>query len=133
MQQLLHPLPYEVPFSVSVLLPSSCVRSYVHYGDCSATCDPSIDTFKVEYLVGPCAALALIFNYKFEVSEILWAFSIYLEAVAIFPQLFLMQRTGEAETITTHYLAALGIYRLLYIPNWIYKSVAVLFFDVVGH
>lgn len=100
---------------------SSCYILYLMRYRFRATCDPSIDTFKVEYLVGPCAALALIFNYKFEVSEILWAFSIYLEAVAIFPQLFLMQRTGEAETITTHYLAALGIYRLLYIPNWIYK------------
>jgi len=33
----------------------------------------------------------------------------------------MLQRTGEAETITTHYLAALGTYRALYIPNWIYR------------
>lgn len=56
-------------------------------------------------------------------TEILWTFSIYLESVAIFPQLFMLQRTGEAEMITTHYLAALGIYRALYIPNWIYRYV----------
>ena len=37
----------------------------------------------------------------------------------------MMQRTGEAETITTHYLAALGVYRALYIPNWIYRLVNV--------
>ena len=36
----------------------------------------------------------------------------------------MLQRTGEAETITTHYLAALGIYRALYIPNWIYRYFA---------
>lgn len=53
--------------------------------------------------------------------EVLWAFSIYLESVAILPQLFMLQRTGEAETITTHYLFALGAYRALYIPNWIYR------------
>lgn len=35
----------------------------------------------------------------------------------------MLQRTGEAETITTHYLAALGLYRGLYIPNWMYRSV----------
>ncbi|CEL52649.1 ER lumen protein retaining receptor OS=Drosophila melanogaster GN=KdelR PE=2 SV=1 [Rhizoctonia solani AG-1 IB] len=86
-----------------------------------STTDPSIDTFKVEYLLGPSAVLALIFNYEFKFSEILWAFSIYLEAVAIFPQLFMLQRTGEAETITTHYIAALGAYRALYVPNWIYR------------
>jgi ER lumen protein retaining receptor len=53
--------------------------------------------------------------------QMLWAFSIWLEAVAILPQLFMLQRTGEAETITTHYLFALGAYRALYIPNWIYR------------
>ena len=83
--------------------------------------DPSIDTFQIEYLLGPCVLLALIFNYKFTFIEILWAFSIYLESVAILPQLFMLQRTGEAEAITTHYVAALGAYRALYIPNWIYR------------
>jgi len=85
------------------------------------THDPSIDTFRIEYLLGPSAVLALIFNYSFSPTEILWSFSIFLESVAILPQLFMLQRTGEAETITTHYLAALGIYRALYIPNWIYR------------
>ncbi|EED83913.1 predicted protein [Postia placenta Mad-698-R] len=85
------------------------------------TNDPSIDTFRVEYLVGPCVILALLFHYKFKISEILWSFSIFLESVAILPQLFMLQRTGEAETITTHYLAALGAYRAFYIPNWIYR------------
>lgn len=33
----------------------------------------------------------------------------------------MLQRTGEADTITTHYLFALGLYRALYIPNWIYR------------
>ena len=85
--------------------------------------DPSIDTFRIEYLLGPCVLLALIFNYKFSFTEILWSFSIFLESVAILPQLFLLQRTGEAEAITTHYLAALGAYRAFYIPNWIYRCV----------
>jgi len=85
------------------------------------TNDPSIDTFRIEYLLGPCAFLALIFHYRLTVSEVLWSFSIFLESVAILPQLFMLQRTGEAESITTHYLAALGAYRALYIPNWIYR------------
>ena len=72
--------------------------------------------------------LALLFHYRFTIPELLWSFSIFLEAVAILPQLFLLQRTGEAETITTHYLAALGAYRALYIPNWIYRYV-ILEFD----
>ncbi|KIY69822.1 ER lumen protein retaining receptor [Cylindrobasidium torrendii FP15055 ss-10] len=100
---------------------SSCATLYLMRYKYCPTHDPSIDTFKIEYLVGPCAILALIFNYKFSVSEVLWSFSIFLESVAILPQLFMLQRTGEAETITTHYLAALGIYRAFYIPNWIYR------------
>ncbi|PPR00081.1 hypothetical protein CVT24_008983 [Panaeolus cyanescens] len=90
------------------------------------TNDPSIDTFKVEYLVAPCLILALLFHYSFTFTEILWSFSIWVEAVAILPQLFMLQRTGEAETITTHYLAALGAYRALYIPNWIYSNETVI-------
>lgn len=77
--------------------------------------------------MGPAAVLAILFHYRNPelgvIKETLWAFSIYLEAVAILPQLFMLQRTGEAETITTHYLFALGAYRALYIPNWIYRSV----------
>jgi len=33
----------------------------------------------------------------------------------------MLTRTGEAETITTHYLFALGAYRALYILNWIWR------------
>jgi len=100
---------------------SSCYILYLMKVRFRPTQDPSIDTFRVEYLAGPSLVLALIFNYKFTFVEILWAFSIYLESVAIMPQLFMLQRTGEAETITTHYVAALGAYRALYIPNWIYR------------
>ena len=64
--------------------------------------------------------------------QILWAFSIWLESVAILPQLFMLQRTGEAETITTHYLFALGIYRALYIFNWIYRYFAESHFDPIA-
>ncbi|ETW74767.1 hypothetical protein HETIRDRAFT_482551 [Heterobasidion irregulare TC 32-1] len=100
---------------------SSCYILYLMKFKHRPTNDPSIDTFKVEYLVGPAFLLSLIFNYGFTFAEVSWAFSIFLESVAILPQLFLLQRTGEAETITTHYLAALGAYRGLYIPNWIYR------------
>lgn len=87
------------------------------------THDPNVDTFRVQYLLGGSLVLAALFPYAWTPSEILWAFSIWLESVAILPQLFLLQRTGEAETITTHYLFALGVYRGLYIPNWIYRYV----------
>ncbi|CDU22293.1 probable ERD2-ER lumen protein-retaining receptor [Sporisorium scitamineum] len=88
------------------------------------THDPAIDTIRLEYLMGPAFVLALLFHYHFDFLEVLWTFSIYLEAVAILPQLFMLQRTGEAEAITTHYIFALGAYRALYIPNWLYRYIA---------
>lgn len=63
----------------------------------------------------------MIFNYEFSIVEILWSFSLWLESVAIIPQLVVLQRTGEAQLLTTHYIFALGLYRALYIPNWIYR------------
>ena len=33
----------------------------------------------------------------------------------------MLSRTGEAETITTHYLFALGGYRTLYLFNWLWR------------
>ena len=44
----------------------------------------------------------------------------------------MLQRTGEAETITTHYLFALGAYRALYIPNWLYRYFAESYFDPIA-
>nr|CAB3489780.1 unnamed protein product [Digitaria exilis] len=52
---------------------------------------------------------------------VMWAFSIYLEAVAIFPQLVLLQRTRNIDNLTGQYVFFLGAYRVLYILNWIYR------------
>lgn len=83
--------------------------------------DKEHDSFRVVFLIGPALLLALVFNPEFSFFEILWAFSIYLEALAILPQLFLLQRTGEVETLTSHYIFALGGYRAFYLLNWIYR------------
>ncbi|KAG8713222.1 endoplasmic reticulum retention protein [Ceratobasidium sp. 395] len=50
-----------------------------------STSNPSIDTFEVPHLVGSSVVVALMFSCEFTLSEVLWAFLIYLEAVAIFP------------------------------------------------
>lgn len=114
-----------------IFLSSSAYTLYVMLNDYKPTHDPNLDTFRVSYLTGGSAVLAILFPYRYALSEILWAFSIWLESVAILPQLFMLQRTGEAETITTHYLFALGIYRALYIPNWIYRWFAEGHFDPI--
>ncbi|KXL44736.1 MAG: hypothetical protein FE78DRAFT_32396 [Acidomyces sp. 'richmondensis'] len=104
-----------------VFISSQAYIIYLMLVDFKPTHDPNQDTFKVEYLLGGAAVLGIVLPPVYRISEMLWAFSIWLESVAILPQLFMLQRTGEAETITTHYLFALGAYRALYIPNWIYR------------
>ncbi|KAI8077982.1 ER lumen protein retaining receptor [Gilbertella persicaria] len=86
-----------------------------------ATYDASLDTFRIEYLLVGSIIMGVASTYIYTVIEIFWSFSIWLESVAILPQLFMLQKTGEAETITTHYLFALGAYRTLYLFNWIYR------------
>jgi len=62
-----------------------------------------------KHLIIPCAILALILHRLwFNILECLWLFSDFLVAVTMSPQLFLWQRTGGAETLTSHYLFALG-------------------------
>ncbi|KAK9458322.1 ER lumen protein retaining receptor-domain-containing protein [Dipodascopsis uninucleata] len=96
------------------------------------THDPSIDTFKVEYLLLGSFVMSIVFTHKYTFAEVLWSFSIWLESVAILPQLFMLQRTGEGESLTVHYIFALGIYRALYIPNWIYRWLAEDFVDGIA-
>ena len=97
-----------------------------------ATYDGNHDTFRIEFLLGPAVLLALVLNHEFSIMEILWTFSIYLESVAILPQLFMVSKTGEAESITSHYLFALGSYRGLYILNWIYRYYGDGFYDIIA-
>jgi ER lumen protein retaining receptor len=40
--------------------------------------------------------------------QVLWTFSIYLEAVAIMPQLVLLQRTQNVDNLTGNYVFLLG-------------------------
>ncbi|KAI8926098.1 ER lumen protein retaining receptor-domain-containing protein [Entophlyctis helioformis] len=102
---------------------SSLVVLYLMKIRYKASWDPALDTFRVEFLIAGAAVLGLLFHPGSwdNIREIFWSFSIFLESVAILPQLFQLSRTSEAETITSHYLFALGGYRLMYIPNWIYK------------
>ncbi len=87
----------------------------------SQTYDAERDTFRVMFLVGPSMLLALLIHYSSRITEILWTFSIYLEAVSIFPQLVLMQRTLNIDNLTAKYVFLLGMYRGLYILNWIWR------------
>ncbi|XP_076398777.1 ER lumen protein-retaining receptor 1 isoform X1 [Peromyscus maniculatus bairdii] len=115
-----------------VYIACSFTTVWMIYSKFKATYDGNHDTFRVEFLVVPTAILAFLVNHDFTPLEILWTFSIYLESVAILPQLFMVSKTGEAETITSHYLFALGVYRTLYLFNWIWRYHFEGFFDLIA-
>ncbi|KTG07171.1 hypothetical protein cypCar_00025168 [Cyprinus carpio] len=88
---------------------------YLIYGKFRATYDGNHDTFRVEFLVVPVGGLAFLVNHDFSPLE-----------------LFMISKTGEAETITTHYLFCLGVYRALYLFNWIWRFYSEGFFDMIA-
>jgi len=114
--------PYNFIFKI-LFISSQFYTIYLMARAYRPTNDANLDTFRVEYLLGFAFVLAVVTSSKYTVLEFTWTYSIWLESVAILPQLFMLQRTGEAEAITAHYLFALGAYRALYIPNWIYRYV----------
>lgn len=90
------------------------------------TYDAKTDTFNILYLIAPCAVLGLLINEYFTLTEILWSFSIYLEAVAIVPQLIVVHKYaaehgGFVGNLTSHYVFTLGGYRVLYLFNWVWR------------
>lgn len=94
-----------------------------------STYDKAQDTFlHWKFAVAPCAGIALLtylLEYgfgKLRLIELFWTFSIYLESIAILPQLIVLQRYREVENLTGNYIFFMGAYRALYILNWIYRA-----------
>ena len=44
----------------------------------------------------------------------------------------MVSKTGEAESITSHYLFALGSYRALYVVNWVYRYYFEGYYDLIA-
>ncbi|CAL8085110.1 unnamed protein product [Calicophoron daubneyi] len=104
-----------------VFILGSYTTVYFMYRKFRQTLETGDHLFRLPYFIIPLGGLACLVNHRLDVIEVFWTFSIYLEAVAILPQLFMISSTGQAETITAHYLFALGSYRALYLVNWIYR------------
>jgi ER lumen protein retaining receptor len=91
------------------------------------------DNFPYElYLLGPCFLLGLIFCEEYGIMDILWSTSIWLESLAILPQLVLLQQIREVENLTSDFVGAMGLYRAFYILNWIYRYFAEDYVNWVG-
>mmetsp|Transcript_13367 Transcript_13367/g.40421 ORF Transcript_13367/g.40421 Transcript_13367/m.40421 type:complete len:216 (-) Transcript_13367:2816-3463(-) len=113
---------YNTVMKIIFICSSVAIVYYMRYHRVvKQTYDRNEDTFRTMFLIVPCAVLAVLIPQKRTPVEMLWTFSIYLEAVAILPQLILLQRTQNIDNLTGNYVALLGSYRAMYILNWIYK------------
>jgi len=70
----------------------------------------------------PCLTLAFFVVPRFTIMQWLWQASIFLEAIAILPQLIVLRKYRLVENLTGKFMLCLGSYRVLYIANWIYRS-----------
>jgi ER lumen protein retaining receptor len=68
-----------------------------------------------------CGILAVLVNNEMSLLEVMWSFSMYLEAVALVPQIAMLEKTERPKAINTIYIFLLALYNALYVANWIYK------------
>jgi len=112
-----------------ILSTASIIYTIKYQEPIKSTYDKSQDTFlHWKFAAAPCAVLAFFTHLMgsgvagFDLQELFWTFSIYLEAIAILPQLIVLQRYREVENLTGNYIFFMGAYRFLYILNWIYRA-----------
>eukprot|EP01017_Pseudomicrothorax_dubius_P000333 TRINITY_DN0_c157_g1_i3.p1 TRINITY_DN0_c157_g1~~TRINITY_DN0_c157_g1_i3.p1 ORF type:complete len:216 (+),score=39.74 TRINITY_DN0_c157_g1_i3:61-708(+) len=90
----------------------------------SLSYEPLIDDFPhLLYLVPGALVATILVHTQLTPFEFVWSYSIWLESVAIIPQLKMLTKLKEVENITGNYVACLGIYRILYIVNWVYRYI----------
>jgi ER lumen protein retaining receptor len=84
-----------------------------------STYDSLGDTFPhLKVLLPAALVLAIIIHAGDTTWEFVWSFSLWLEALAFIPQIIMLNKIRVIENLTSHYVAALGLYRFFYILNW---------------
>ena len=77
--------------------------------------------FVLELLLIPVSLLALFYNHYHAPEEILWTFSVYLEAVAILPQILFTIRSKEYNSTVLRYVSLLALYKTAHLLSWVYR------------
>lgn len=80
--------------------------------------DKESDTFPHYYTYVAALVLAAVIHKSLNPLDFAWSFSIWLESLAILPQLFMINKLKEIENITAHYVFFLGLYRIFYVFHW---------------
>ena len=112
---------YQLSDTISLLICSLLI--YLIYFKYKETSDLMLDNkIPFYYLVIPSYILAILIRSNLNNNffcDINWAFSMYLETVAIFPQILLFTlKKGQIEKFTSHYVALCGFSRLFSLIFW---------------
>jgi len=78
------------------------------------------------YLAIPVLIVAIILHPSLNsdfFSDVAWTYAMYLESVALIPQLYMFQKqsNGIVELLTAHFVAALGFGRVMELIFWVYS------------
>ncbi|CAB0035853.1 unnamed protein product [Trichogramma brassicae] len=87
------------------------------------TYERKFDAFRMELLMLPCAVFSLFLSERFETVAVLQTFGLFLQSVAIVPQVYLVSKRKQVEAVVVSYVACLGLHLGCYISHWLYVYV----------
>merc|ERR1719473_2320528 len=97
---------------------------YTMHTALKGTYDAANDSLPVFKLVPACVVLAIFVHGDLNDSpffDIMWTISMYLDTIAMLPQLWMLTKIGgEVEALTSHFVACMVISRLCAFSFWFY-------------
>ena len=116
---------YNTAMKISYLLSSAMLCLVLRMPSIQATYDREYDVVQRRTIVLPSVLLGYAVVYMFNEPgimqsrfEITWTISLFVESVAIIPQLYMIQNLKFADNITSHYVMCSGLYRVFYVIHW---------------
>ena len=111
------PTEFGIAYIVGPALLLAIVRGDPGFCACGCVCDPHVASLRVYVCFTQLLHPAL---NNFWISDVSWTFALYMEAVAIVPQLYMFHRKGgEVESFTSHFVVCLGIARVMHFAFWL--------------
>ncbi|CAL8072822.1 unnamed protein product [Orchesella dallaii] len=89
---------------------SSYLMLYLTYSTNRSTVEWDLDTFRIRLLVVPVSILSFVLNERKRITQLAYTWSLFMESAALIPQLFMIWKSGKAETLLVCYLLIFGIY-----------------------
>jgi len=81
------------------------------------------DTCSIHWFIAVCFALAYLIHPSLNnrvIPDMAWTAALYLESVAMVPQLYMMSKKGgEVESLASHYIACVFVSRILMMSFWV--------------